>query len=102
MERRVGGTIAKMANAPATYPTVIPRESGESSTPRRLDSITSVAEYWIARPSARKAADDSVRVEAARATAVRSVAAVAAVRALRPGVRHPDQARRSRPAALHP
>jgi hypothetical protein len=30
---------------------VIPRESGESSTPRPLDSITASSEYWIARSS---------------------------------------------------
>ena len=31
--------------------TVIPREGGESSTPRPIDSITTVSEYWIARSS---------------------------------------------------
>jgi len=30
---------------------VIPRESGESSKPRPLGSITDVSEYWIARSS---------------------------------------------------
>ena len=30
---------------------VIPRESGVSSTPRLLDSITGVSEYWVARSS---------------------------------------------------
>ncbi|MGY4429341.1 hypothetical protein ACVWWO_001818 [Bradyrhizobium sp. F1.13.1] len=51
MERLVGGTVVLMANALTTYSTVIPRESGESSTPRHLDSITSVTAYWIARSS---------------------------------------------------
>jgi hypothetical protein len=28
---------------------VIPRESGVSSTPQRIDSITAALEYWITR-----------------------------------------------------
>jgi hypothetical protein len=41
------------------FSTVIPREGGESSTPRLLDSITTVSEYWIARS---RPGDDSFRI----------------------------------------
>jgi hypothetical protein len=37
IERQVGGTTEVMANALTTYSTVIPRESGESSTPQLID-----------------------------------------------------------------
>jgi hypothetical protein len=37
--------------APRKAKTVILRESGVSSTPRLLDSITNASEYWIARRS---------------------------------------------------
>jgi hypothetical protein len=55
MERLVGGTTEVMANPiGTTHAVVIAREGGKSSTPRRLDSITSVTEYWIARVRGRR------------------------------------------------
>jgi hypothetical protein len=35
----------------ATFSTVIAREGGRSSTPRTIDLIIAVSEYWIARSS---------------------------------------------------
>ncbi|WP_128918192.1 hypothetical protein [Bradyrhizobium nanningense] len=59
MERRVRGTMLVRrdrasdgdAQDNAAHSAVIPREGGESSTPRHLDSITAATEYWIARSS---------------------------------------------------
>jgi hypothetical protein len=39
------------ANCAAPSPVVMPRESGTSSTPRLLDSIAGVSDYWVARSS---------------------------------------------------
>jgi hypothetical protein len=41
-------TLAQDADV-AAFCAVIPREGGESRTPRLLGSITAVSEYWIAR-----------------------------------------------------
>jgi hypothetical protein len=47
---------------------VIPREGGESSTPRPIDSATTVSEYWIARPSAQLYTKRAMTVECVEAT----------------------------------
>ena len=40
----------------ASHSVVIPREGGGSSTPRPIDSITDVSEYWVAAGACHRAA----------------------------------------------
>src|ERR1700678_1746589 len=47
--RRGDGSSSSLFAGGPPQPTVILRESGVSRTPRPLDSITDVSEYWIAR-----------------------------------------------------
>jgi hypothetical protein len=50
----------------ATYSAVIPRESGESSTPQPIRSIAAVSAYWIARSSRTMKGMDEAQLTLAR------------------------------------